>query len=382
MKSFLSSCKRFAARYRPTLICAILFALALFLFLWPRIVISVKPGELGVLYARLGGGTVMSRSYGEGLHLIAPWNIMYIYDTRVQEVSRSVEVLTGDGLMINLETSLRYQADRDNLPTLHRDVGPNYPEKLVFPIMTSAIRWAAGTYSPDDLSSNARAEVQRILLENARTQIRNYPVKILGVAVKSITFPERLRRAIEDKLVAKQRYLRYEYILQEEAEEARRKAIEGGGIQEFQRLVNERLTDRYLTFEGVRATKELAASNNAKIVVIGGGKDGLPVILNTGSTDVSPPESLPPETVRPLEPEPLREPRDQDEPGEAPLSPLRPPPPPPVAPSAPGVPPGPPVSPEGATGWLGPGESVMDFLYRMDKTLLNSRRAALSKRDS
>ena len=269
-------------RNRLRLICGGLATTLIILFLWPSIVISIKPGELGVLYARFRGGTQLQHTYEEGIHFIQPWNIMYIYDVRVQEETQNIDVLTVDGLTINVQISLRFQIIRDRLPALHQEIGPRYREKVVLPIMNSAVRQTIGSYRPDDLYSTARQELQDQMLVDAVEEMGRIPILIQGFVVKTITLPEVLRDSIERKLVAEQNYLRYKYILLEEQQEARRKIIEAEGIKAYQMLVNEHMTQNFLRYQGIQATKDLASSANAKVVVIGG-KDGLPVILNADS---------------------------------------------------------------------------------------------------
>ena len=94
--------------------------------------------------------------------------------------------------------------------------------------------------------------------------------------------PDRLRRAIEEKLSAEQDAQRMEFVLLKEHKEAERKKIEAGGIAEFQRIVSAGISEQLLKWKGIEATMEIAGSNNAKVVIIGGGDDGLPIILNAG----------------------------------------------------------------------------------------------------
>ena len=221
---------------------------------------------------------------------------MYIYDVRVQEETQNIDVLTVDGLTINVQISLRFQIIRDRLPALHQEIGPRYRDKVVLPIMNSAVRQTIGSYRPDDLYSTARQELQDQMLVDAVEEMGRIPILIQGFVVKTITLPEVLRDSIERKLVAEQNYLRYKYILLEEQQEARRKIIEAEGIKAYQMLVNEHMTQNFLRYQGIQATKDLASSSNAKVVVIGG-KDGLPVILNadsqsgTATPDASPDKS-------------------------------------------------------------------------------------------
>lgn len=268
-------------KYRTHCVVFGLTFMVILVFLWPQMVVSVRPGELAVLYARFSGGTQLDRTYQEGLHVISPWNILFIYDVRIQEETQDVDVLTVDGLTVKVEASLRYQLVPDRLPFLHQQIGPDYKRKVVLPIMTSAVRQTIGSYRPDDLYSTARQELQDKMLVDAMEEMGRIPILVQCFVVRKIVLPEVLSNSIVDKLVTEQHYLRYHYLLLEAREEAKRKAIEAQGIRYYQQLVNENMTDNYLRYEGIRATQNLAASNNAKIVVVGGGKDGLPIILNS-----------------------------------------------------------------------------------------------------
>lgn len=388
-------------RNRLRLICGGLATTLIILFLWPSIVISIKPGELGVLYARFRGGTQLQHTYEEGIHFIQPWNIMYIYDVRVQEETQNIDVLTVDGLTINVQISLRFQIIRDRLPALHQEIGPRYRDKVVLPIMNSAVRQTIGSYRPDDLYSTARQELQDQMLVDAVEEMGRIPILIQGFVVKTITLPEVLRDSIERKLVAEQNYLRYKYILLEEQQEARRKIIEAEGIKAYQMLVNEHMTQNFLRYQGIQATKDLASSPNAKVVVIGG-KDGLPVILNADSpTGAAAPDASPDKSAeksadksadksgtqgsaaKPAQQTPARQDVGKVEPGKA-SSPR------PGAAQSDNArpdarsdeprsgavrqdPAAQQPAPEGVS-WMAPGESVTDYIKRLDKTLLQPNR--------
>lgn len=358
MNRIFTNIRRLLRRNRVKLVCTGVITTLILVFLWPSIVITVRPGELGVLYSRFFGGTVLDRTYNEGLHIIQPWDILYIYDVRIQEETQNIDVLTVDGLTINVEVSLRYQIIQDRLPTLHQNIGPKYRDKIVIPIMNSAVRQTIGSYRPNDLYSTARQELQDQMLVDSIEEMGRIPILIQGFVVKSITLPEVLRKAIEDKLVAEQNYLRYNYLLLEANQEAKRKVIEGQGIQFYQALVNKHMTSNYLRYEGIKATRELAASPNAKIVVVGG-KDGLPLILNTESQPSSPKTDTPeakqeeetPDVASLTQPTPTpqRSVQEHEEPQPDALK----------LPKLPGQP--------------EKDESLVDFIKRLDRTLLNPR---------
>lgn len=402
MKSLWAAIRDKIRRNRIRLICGGIVTTLIILFLWPSIVISIKPGELGVLYARFRGGTQLQHTYEEGIHIIQPWNIMYIYDVRVQEETQNIDVLTVDGLTINVQISLRFKIISDRLPALHQEIGPRYRDKVVLPIMNSAVRQTIGSYRPDDLYSTARQELQDQMLVDAVEEMGRIPILIQGFVVKTITLPEVLRDSIERKLVAEQSYLRYKYILLEEQQEARRKIIEAEGIKAYQMLVNEHMTQDFLRYQGIQATKDLASSPNAKVVVIGG-KDGLPVILNAdsqpgaapsdASADKSATQGAKPAQQTPTKQDAGNKETTKPEPGKA-SSPR----PGTVVPdnsrsdaSRSDDRPDTGRSNEPATGavrqdsaaaqsspdgvsWIAPGESVTDYIKRLDKSLLQPNR--------
>lgn len=272
---------------------------AFILFFWNDLVVSVHSGELGVKYSRFFGGTDLQKSYTEGVYFMLPFDILYIYDIRIIEHSEEIQTLTETGLPVTVHVSCQYQLDPNRLPLLHQQVGPLYKQKVILPMMNTVVRQVIGTYSFDSLYSSARQELEDVMMVKAVSSLGRLPITIHNFIIKNIVLPEEVEKSIIDKMIAKQRYKRYEYLLQEAREEAKRKHIEALGIRNFQEIVNAGMTENFLRYQGIIATRELAESANAKIVVTGG-KDGLPVILNTQDTPAPPaaqnpsaPESTP-----------------------------------------------------------------------------------------
>lgn len=237
----------------------------------------------------------MNTVYEEGLHIIFPWDIMFPYNIRVQEETQDLNVLTRDGLTVSIQISIRYQLEPDRLPILHKQIGPDYHRKIIIPIINAAVRQTVGAYHPRDLYSTALQSLHDQILIDLVDELGSIPIIIHGVVVKNLRLPQVLGQAIEKKLIAEQDYLRYKYLILEAEQEAKRKFVEGAGINAFQALVNKNMTAKYLQYEGVKATKELANSNNSKMVIIGGGQGGLPVILNP---DAPTGENKDPNTVK------------------------------------------------------------------------------------
>ncbi|CAJ1369789.1 MAG: prohibitin family protein [Roseibium album] len=247
--------------------------------LWNRIVITVQSGEAGVLYRWLSG-TELSRIYGEGLHIIWPWNKMNIYNVRLQTKERNYTMLTRDGLPVDLQIAVRYQPDVRLLPLLHVTVGPDYLEKIVFPETEAVLRRSVGQYTPEQVYTSKRGFLETVVIRSL-TSVEDRYVIVDDVLVRNVELPAAVRLAIENKLTLSEQEKAYTYRLQIEQKEAERKVIEAEGIKKYQNIVKQSLTEDLLRWQGVQATKDLASSPNSKTVVIGSGKDGLPLILGS-----------------------------------------------------------------------------------------------------
>lgn len=256
-------------------------------FFWNLMVHTVKPGEAAVSWKRFTG-TEIDRVYLEGTHLIFPWNKLYIYDLRVAKMDTEIPVLSTDGLEINIDVTIRYQPEERTLPQLHKEVGPEYADRIVVPQVVSAVREILGKYRPEQLYTLRTDDVHDQLLARAQRGTREHFVIIDDVIIRRIELPEMVQKAIQDKLAQEQEALAYEYRLVTEQREAERKRIEATGISEFQRAVTPGITQQYLQWQGIQATLELAKSSNAKLVIVGG-RDGLPIILNTPDVNLPTP---------------------------------------------------------------------------------------------
>jgi regulator of protease activity HflC (stomatin/prohibitin superfamily) len=240
----------------------------------------VEAGHRGVLFTWFGG--TQDEIYAEGVHLVPPWNRMVPYDTRLQDRLETVEILTRNGLSITLELSVRFRPKLDELPTLHREIGAQYYEKIVKPILRSEVRQIVGGYTPEEIYSTKRPEVETGIFDAVKNEIEKKPLFVEAVLIRNVTLPPQLKAAIEDKLQEEQRALKMKYVLERETQEAERKRIEAKGIADFQKIVSAGISHNLLRWKGIEATQSLAESDNAKVVVIGSGPDGLPLILGGG----------------------------------------------------------------------------------------------------
>ena len=270
--------KAYVRRQAPYLILLLFLLGFLAVFLFNRIVISIHPGELGVLWRRLGGGTQIDTVYREGMHLILPINRMYVYNVRKQQFADAIDVLTVDGLTVKVKYSTRYFLDKDTLPLLHQRVGPGYVDVVVRPEVRSVMRTVFGQYKPEEIYTTQKAIQERIsVLSKTRLEARF--VALDDVPIESITLPERISQAIEAKMAQQQVEGEYLYRLSIATKEAERLRIESQGIKAYNDSVNSSLTPSVLSWHGIQATRDLAKSPNTKVVVVGAGKNGLPLIL-------------------------------------------------------------------------------------------------------
>ena len=70
-----------------------------------------------------------------------------------------------------------------------------------------------------------------------------------------------------------------QFVLRKERQEAECKRIEARGIADFQKIVAQGISEPLLAWKGIEATQQLAHSQNAKIVIIGNPKNGMPLII-------------------------------------------------------------------------------------------------------
>ena len=289
MGRFFRQLTRFIGNHGPEIAVIIMILTFMIVYFADQIFYTIPPGSVGVLWLRFFGGTVTNRYLGEGFHVIPPWDKIYIYDTRLQQLEQDFDVLSADGLMMKVNIAYRFQAIPDTVPALQQYVGPNYVSILITTEIGARARDVFSRNTPQEIFSDRRIQIQREILTDVQADLRKtfspmagHPidfVRLNDVLIRGITLPPEVEAAINRKEEQKQLNLEYDYRLLREAKEAERKRIEAGGIRAFQDTVSTGITDSYLRWKGIESTLELARSNNAKVVIVGGGKDGLPLIL-------------------------------------------------------------------------------------------------------
>ena len=244
-----------------------------------RLFITIDPGEKGILFRRFSGGLDTEKVYGQGFHVIAPWNKMYVYDVRTNEAFEQMAVLSKNGLTIKVDLSYRFQPIPSKIGLIHDQIGPTYQSKIVIPEIRSATREVIGKYLPEELYSTKREAIQDEIFQRTLKAVSEKNIEIDAVLIREVTLPETLQAAIERKLKEEQASLEYEFRLEKERKEAERKVIEAQAKADANKILNASLTDKILQDKGIEATLELAESPNSKVVIVGSGDQGLPLIL-------------------------------------------------------------------------------------------------------
>jgi prohibitin 2 len=308
--------RSFIWRHLPAVTTALLVALLMIVVLSPYVVITVPSGRVGVYWKRINGfdfycwcfvgrGTILDprELREEGLHLVAPWDRLFIYDLRLQSTTEMINAISKDGVNVTAQINVRYQLAHRAVAVLHKFIGPQYLETVVGPEIGSQAREVISKYtagevytSRDAIQEQVRNNSQKSLGANldklVQPEATEQPdpkgyndflqgsIQILDILVLSIELPSAIVNAINRQ--TEQFYLiqEYKFRVESEAVESKRKQIEANGIAAFQHTVSTGISDSYLRWQGIEATLRLAQSPNAKVVVIGSGNDGLPIILN------------------------------------------------------------------------------------------------------
>lgn len=260
-------------------IFAIVVIIIVALISWSSITVTIDAGHAGVLFKRFGGGIELDKTYGEGFHIIAPWNKMYIYEVRQQEVAEDLNVLSSNGLEIQVDVSAWYQPMHGTLSYLHAEIGTGYLARVVIPSLRASARSVVGRYTPEQIYSTKRDAIQEEIFVETKALLDEKNVQLNQILIRSIKLPPTIKEAIESKLQQEQLSLEYVFKLQRAQQEAERQIIEAEGKATANKIISASLTDKILREKGIEATMKLAESPNTKIVVVGNSKDGLPLIL-------------------------------------------------------------------------------------------------------
>jgi regulator of protease activity HflC (stomatin/prohibitin superfamily) len=214
-----------------------------------------------------------------GVNLVNPMAKVEKLSIKTQELKELMSVPSKEGLSVDLEISLLFKLNSEKANDIYKTVGPNYSDIILVPQFRSVVRGVTARYEAKALYTASREKLAGEILEELERLVGPRGITVEQAPLREIKLPGRLTQSIEEKLQAEQESQRMEFILLKEEQEADRKRIEAKGIADFQNIVAKGISDQLLKWKGIEATEKLANSPNTKVIVIGSGKDGLPIIL-------------------------------------------------------------------------------------------------------
>ena len=242
----------------------------------------IESTERAVIFYKFGStGLDKKNVITPGFGFKAPWNDLYKFDITDNLVEETIDVLDGSGLSINVDVTMNFHLSYDSVGEIYETYQFDYLRRLVRPVFRSTVRDVMGRYTAEEIYSTKRAEVENLIQEEASEVLRKPGNNIImkSLLIRSIALPAQIKGAIENKLQQEQEALAYQYRLEREKSEAQRKRIAAQGEADANRIVSNSLTPNLLKMRGIEATSKLAESPNSKVIVVGSGKDGLPIIL-------------------------------------------------------------------------------------------------------
>ncbi|MDX6745989.1 prohibitin family protein [Polaribacter sp. PL03] len=249
------------------------------LILFSKSTVTIGPGEGGVIFETLGDGINTEKTYGEGFHIVAPWNRMIVRKVRQQSISDEMNVLSVNGLEVKVNGTIWYEPELANLGSLIKTKGEDYERELLDPAINAAARSVVGRYTPEQLYSSKRDVIEQEILDEVTKLLEGQYLTVKKVLVEDVKLPPTIKQAIERKLKQEQESLEYEFRLVTASKEAEKVIIDAKGKAESNRILSASLTDKILQDKGIEATVKLSESSNSKVIIIGSGKSGMPIIL-------------------------------------------------------------------------------------------------------
>jgi len=236
----------------------------------------IKAGHVGVvdLFGRVSTMTLKS-----GIQLVNPFARVIQMSIQTQEIKETMDVPSKEGMTIGIEMSVLYHLDPEKASDVYRTVGEDFVGVILEPQFRSITRGVTASYEAKALYTSEREAVAKLILTDLKLLVESRGIVVESTPMRRLTLPAKITAAIEDKLSADQESQRMTFVLTKEKQEAERKRIEAQGVADFQRIVTDGISDKLLQWKGIEATQDLAKSSNAKIVIIGNSKNGLPLVL-------------------------------------------------------------------------------------------------------
>lgn len=225
-------------------------------------------------------GTVSDNTLKSGINFVNPLARIVKMSIKTQELKEVMDVPSKEGLTVQLEVSVLYHLNPEKAADVYKTVGEEYESIIIEPQFRSVTRGVTASFEAKALYTSEREHLSKIVLEEITSAIAGRGITVESAPLRRVTLPAGLSSSIEQKLQSEQESQRMQFVLTKEKQEADRKRIEAQGISDFQKIVNQGLNSQLLTWKGIEATEKLANSPNTKVIIVGG-KDGLPLILDT-----------------------------------------------------------------------------------------------------
>jgi len=239
----------------------------------------ISAGNVGLVESF---GSVSERPLTPGIHAVNPFSNLEVFSTRIRDVTEDIEVTSQEGLTYNLHVSLQYRLEPQQVVNFYQSIGDDETE-IVRSRFRSTVREITASYPVGSVYSSRRQEVAERMQERLSEQLEPLGFSVEGAYLREVILPETLQAAIQEKLSAEQESQQMAFTLERERQEAERKRVEAQGVADAQTIVARSLTAEALQLRAIEATESLAASNNAKVIVIGGGESGAPLVFQLNS---------------------------------------------------------------------------------------------------
>jgi regulator of protease activity HflC (stomatin/prohibitin superfamily) len=250
-----------------------------------RSIVVIPAGATGVVHVF---GKVRDRELPSGIHLVNPLAQVEKMSIRTQDFSMTkareggagdaITVLTKEGLDVTLDITVLYRLTEVKASDVFKEFGPAYEERLIRPVIRSAIRQVIAEFEAKDIYSARRQEVVKQLRELLTQEFEPRGIALEEVLMRDVELPEKLTQSIQEKLTAEQEAQRYTFILETAKKEAERKRIEAAGQRDSQKIISESLTPNYLNYLYIRELKD----RQGTIYVPTNPQTGLPLFQNIG----------------------------------------------------------------------------------------------------
>jgi len=238
----------------------------------------IPAGHVGVIDIF---GKVSDKTLKSGIRPVFPLANIIKFSVKTQELEETMEVPSKEGLSVNIGLSVLYHLDPEKAAQVYKTIGPNYLQIIMMPQIRSVSRGVSASYEAKALYTSIREAISQIIKEDLEKLLGPRGIVVESTPLRHIGLPPGLTQAIEEKLRAEQESQRMQFVLMRERQEAERKKIEAQGIADFQSIVTRGISEPLLRWKGIEATEKLANSANTKTIIIGAGRDGLPLIMDT-----------------------------------------------------------------------------------------------------